>query len=87
MPPTKPRYVVTDTGATAEMLDRAQRVWPHVSDRKELLLRLAAVGRDAIEAQHAEAREQQLLADQRGSLERGAARVDVDLLLGDAAWR
>jgi hypothetical protein len=87
MPPTKPRYVVTDTGATAEMLDRAQRAWPHLSGRKELLLRLAAVGRDAIEAQHAEAREQQLLADQRGALERGAARVDVDLLLGDAAWR
>jgi hypothetical protein len=85
MPTTKRRYVVTDTGATAEMLDRAQKAWPDVSDRKELLLRLAATGRNALEAEAlaADARR----ADQREALGRAAARVDVDVLLGDAAWR
>lgn len=84
MPTTKPRYVVTDTGETAEMLDRAQRAWPGVSDRKELLLRLAALGRDAIDAQAAAAEERR--EAQRAALARAAQRVDVDVLLGDAAW-
>ena len=48
MPTTKPRYTITDTGPVSEQLDEAQRRWPEVRDRKELLLRLAAVGRDAI---------------------------------------
>lgn len=49
MPTTKPRYTVTDSGAVSELLDQAQRRWPDVRDRKELLLRLATVGREAIE--------------------------------------
>lgn len=49
MPTTKPRYTITDTGEIREQLDRAQRRWPDVHDRKELLLRLAAAGQDAIE--------------------------------------
>ncbi|HVV50706.1 MAG TPA: hypothetical protein VHO06_13655 [Polyangia bacterium] len=49
MPTTKPRYTITDTGELSNQLDRAQRRWPEVRDRKELLLRLAAAGRDAIE--------------------------------------
>jgi hypothetical protein len=49
MPTTKPRYTITDTGKVSEQLDEAQRHWPEVRDRKELLLRLAAVGRAAIE--------------------------------------
>lgn len=49
MPTTKPRYTVTDTGELSEQLDEAQRRWPEVQNRKELLLRLAAAGRDAIE--------------------------------------
>lgn len=48
MPTTKPRYTITDTGPVSEQLDEAQRRWPEVRDRKELLLRLAAAGRDAI---------------------------------------
>lgn len=84
MPTTKPRYVVTDTGETADMLDRAQRAWPEVSDRKELLLRLAALGRHAIDAKEADARA--LREAQRAALGRAAERVDVDVLLGDAAW-
>lgn len=48
MPTTKPRYTITDTGQLSEQLDQAQRRWPDVHDRKELLLRLATAGRDAI---------------------------------------
>jgi hypothetical protein len=53
MPTTKPRYTVTDTGKVSELIDEAQRRWPNVSDRKELLLRLAAAGRDALERESA----------------------------------
>ncbi len=49
MPTAKPRYMVTDTGEVSEMLDDAQRRWPGVRDRKALLLRLAAAGREAID--------------------------------------
>jgi len=49
MPTTKPRYTVTDTGELSEQLDRAQRRWPEIRDRKELLLKLAAAGEKAIE--------------------------------------
>jgi hypothetical protein len=48
VPTTKPRYTITDTGIVSEQLDEAQRRWPEVRDRKELLLRLAAAGRSAI---------------------------------------
>jgi hypothetical protein len=48
MPTTKPRYTITDTGTVSEQIDEAQRRWPEVHDRKELLLRLAAAGRAAI---------------------------------------
>lgn len=49
MPTTRPRYTVTDSGAVSELLDEAQRRWPKVRNRKELLLRLAEAGREAIE--------------------------------------
>jgi hypothetical protein len=49
MPTTKPRYTVTDTGELSEQLDRAQERWPEIRDRKELLLKLAAAGEQAIE--------------------------------------
>jgi hypothetical protein len=57
MPTTKPRYTVTDTGELSELLDEAQRRWPGVGDRKELLLRLAAAGREAIEREGSERRQ------------------------------
>lgn len=44
-----PRYNVTDTGELSDQLDQAQRRWPEISNRKELLLKLAAAERDAIE--------------------------------------
>jgi hypothetical protein len=45
----KPHYAVTDTGDLSDQLDQAQRRWPKISDRKELSLKLAAAGRDALE--------------------------------------
>jgi predicted nucleic acid-binding protein len=55
MPTTKPRYTITDTGKVSEQLDEAQRHWPDVRDRKELLLRLAAAGLDGGDRHHADA--------------------------------
>ena len=56
MPTSKPRYTLTDTGDLSELLDAAQRRWPEVSDRKALLLRLAAAGGESISADAAERR-------------------------------
>jgi hypothetical protein len=56
VPTTRPRYTLTDTGALRVQLDRAQRRWPGVQDRKELLLRLAAAGQQAIEREAEERR-------------------------------
>ena len=56
MPTTRPRYTVTDTGEVSALLDKAQRRWPEIKDRKTLLLRLAAAGREAIEREGAERR-------------------------------
>lgn len=85
MPTRHPRYTVTDTGDLREMLDVAQRRWPEVGDRRQLLLRLAAAGRDVLDAdgEERERRRQR----QREALGRAGALVDVDELLADAAWR
>lgn len=48
MPTTRPRYTVTDTGELSDQLDQAQLRWPEIRDRKVLLLRLVAAGREAI---------------------------------------
>jgi hypothetical protein len=49
MPTTKPRYTVTDTGDLSDQLDQAQRRWPEIRDRKELLLKLVADRARAVE--------------------------------------
>jgi hypothetical protein len=51
MPTTKPRYTLTDTGELSDQLDQAQRRWPEIKDRKDLLLKLTAAGRDAIKGE------------------------------------
>lgn len=53
MPTSKPRYMLTDTGDLSQLLDAAQRHWPEVTDRKALLLRLAAAGGERIAAEAA----------------------------------
>lgn len=85
VPTTRPRYTVTDTGHTAELLDLAHRAWPEVADRRQLLLRLTEVGGEALGARLAEDEERR--ERQRVGLERAAQLVDVDALLGDHAWR
>ncbi|HTC71412.1 MAG TPA: hypothetical protein VK655_00890 [Solirubrobacteraceae bacterium] len=48
MPTTRPRYTVTDTGPLRGLLDDAQRRWPEIESRKELLLRLAQTGHHSL---------------------------------------
>lgn len=87
VPTTRPRYTLTDVGELTEMLDLAARRWPEEAGRKELLMRLAAVGRDVVAQDLAEAAREGRRERQRAALERLPALVDVDVLLSDAAWR
>ncbi|HWH12532.1 MAG TPA: hypothetical protein VG165_15515 [Solirubrobacteraceae bacterium] len=78
---------MTDNGDVRTMHDLAAERWPDVGDRRQLLLRLATAGRDAVAPEvqrraHGRLRELQLAA-----LGRAAELVDVDVLLGDEAWR
>lgn len=86
MPTTRPRYTVTDTGELREMLDVAERAWPEVRERKELLLRLAACGHQVVSSRVAEADAGARRARQGEALRRAPELVDVELLLGDTAW-
>lgn len=54
MPTIRPRYTVTDTGNLREQLDQAQRRWPDIHDRKQLLLRLITAGQESIERESIE---------------------------------
>lgn len=87
MPTTQPRYSVTDTGDVREMLDLAQRRWPGVRHRKQLLLRLAALGRDAIARDLGEREGERRREAQLAALGRAGELVDADALLADAAWQ
>jgi hypothetical protein len=87
VPTTRPRYTFTDTGELQEMLDLAQRAWPEIEDRKELLYRLARTGEDALRAQVADEALATRRDRQRAALERAGALIDVDAVLADAAWR
>lgn len=87
MPTTQPRYSVTDTGDVRKMLDLAQRRWPGVQDRKLLLLRLAALGRDAIEHDVDECERKRRRELQLAALGRAGDLVDADALLTDAPWQ
>ncbi|HEX4344458.1 MAG TPA: hypothetical protein VHZ31_02750 [Solirubrobacteraceae bacterium] len=87
MPTRRPRYTVTDTGEVGEMLDLAHRAWPDVSDRKQLLLRLAAEGSDALRRRLDEADRLTRRAAQIAAMQRAATLIDVDELLADAAWQ
>jgi hypothetical protein len=87
MPTTQPRYTVTDTGDVREMLDLAQRRWPDVHDRRQLLLRLADAGRDRVAAELEASSLEHRLERQQAALRRGPELIDADVLLSDAAWR
>ena len=84
MPTTRPRYSVTDTGKTAELLDLAQQAWPEVGDRKELLLRLAEAGAGVVTR---ELREGAAARSARlDAVRRSRQLLDTDVLLADQAW-
>jgi hypothetical protein len=85
VPTTRPRYTVTDTGHTAELLDLAQKAWPEIIDRRQLLLRLTEAGGEALRGALAERESRR--ARQRVGLERAADLVEAGPLLGDDAWR
>jgi hypothetical protein len=87
VPTSKPRYIITDTGKTSEMLDLASRTWPETTDRKQLLLRLAALGEDVINARLSTDDAQERERRQRRALGRAGDLVDAELVLSDAAWR
>ncbi len=87
MPTTRPRYTITDTGAVRGLLDDAQRQWPGVRDRKDLLLRLAHAGHDSLRLDQAEAEATSRRERQRAALERLPNLVDVENLLSDRAWQ
>lgn len=86
MPTTRPRYTVTDTGDLRALLDAAQRRWPQIADRKELLLRLAREGHDALELGDRELAGQERRERAQVALERIPSMVDPELLLSDRAW-
>ena len=85
VPTTRPRYTVTDTGQTSELLDLAQQAWPEITDRRQLLLRLTQTGGRVLQSELAEqgARRER----QQVGLQRAAQLVDFDELVGDGAWR
>ena len=87
MPTTRPRYSITDTGSTRALLDDAAREWPDVEDRKELLLRLARAGHEALHLDRAEAATRERRELQRSAVKRLRMLVDVDTLLTDQAWQ
>jgi hypothetical protein len=86
VPTVHPRYTVTDTGELREMLDLAQRRWPDVRDRRQLLLRLAAAGREVIASDVGDEERERRGQRQREALSRATALVDADALLSDAPW-
>jgi hypothetical protein len=87
VPTTQPRYTVTDTGELRRMLDLAQRRWPDVRDRRQLLLRLAETGADRVATELDAVAAGERVAQQSAALHRARELVDVDALLSDAAWR
>ncbi|MGI8661368.1 MAG: hypothetical protein ACR2LH_10140 [Thermoleophilaceae bacterium] len=87
MPTTRPRYTLTDTGELADMLDAAARRWPEEPRRKELLVRLAAAGGEAVSRELAEMDQGSRRERQRAALAKIGQLVDADALLDDLAWR
>jgi hypothetical protein len=86
VPTTHPRYTFTDTGQLRELLDAAQRRWPEVTDRKQLLIRLAEEGHTALALDEAELDTQQRNERLRKALHRIPSLIDTDRLLSDEAW-
>ena len=87
MPTSQPRYTVTDTGRLHDMLDVAQRRWPEIRDRRQLLLRLAGVGADRVASELDVVSLRERRDRQRAALNRAPELIDSEALLSDVAWR
>ncbi len=69
------------------MLDLAQRRWPDVHDRRQLLLRLTRIGASRIAAELDGAAFRPQRERQVEALRRARQLLDAEVLLSDAAWR
>jgi hypothetical protein len=87
VPTTRPRYTITDTGGVRGLLDDAQRRWPDVESRKELLLRLAQTGHESLRLDEIDAEASRRSDRQRAALARLRRNVDWDAIRDDQAWR
>ena len=87
VPTTRARYSITDTGPVRELLDDAQRQWPEVGDRKELLMRLAYAGHDSLHLDRVEAEASRRRERQRWALASLQRLVDWSAIRDDQAWR
>lgn len=87
MPTTRPRYQVTDSGEVRELLDAAQERWPEIPDRKGLLIALARRGAETLAAETERSGAEERRTAQRRAFAEVRERIDVDVLLGDDAWR
>lgn len=87
VPTTRPRYTVTDTGPLRGLLDDAQRRWPEIESRKELLLRLAQTGHQSLNLDELEEEAGRRRDRQRAALAGLQRTVDWDAIRDDQAWR
>ena len=87
MPTSQPRYTVTDAGRLHDMLDMAQRRWPDIRDRRQLLLQLAGVGADRVASELDVVSFHERRDRQRAALNRAPELIDSEALLSDVAWR
>jgi hypothetical protein len=87
MPTTRPRYTFTDAGAVRGLLDDAQRRWPEIESRKELLLRLAQTGHESLNLDELDAEAGRRRERQRAAFTDLQRSVDWGAIRDDQAWR
>jgi hypothetical protein len=87
VPTTRPRYTITDAGAVRGLLDDAQRRWPEIGNRKDLLLRLAQTGHESLRLGEMEAAASERRELQQAALADLKHSVDWDAIRDDQAWR
>lgn len=87
MPTTRPRYTLTDTGSLRDLLDDAQRRWPEIESRKELLLALAQTGHESLRLAELDEESNRRRERQEASLAGLQRTVDWDAIRDDQAWR
>jgi hypothetical protein len=69
------------------MLDLAQRRWPEIKNRRQLLLRLTRAGAEGIAVELDAAAAESRRERQRQALARAPGLIDTETLLGDAGWQ